>query len=141
MLQCYVPAAKMQVNPHSKLAGEGVEEAAIIGTMDTDDGFKAGPLTGWWEHGFVLRQLRMQTGSVVGAHARQEREVIFVQEGTLEIGFADGSLIMGAGDTLSVPIGVAHSFRNPASCLMKAFIVRGGDNPALPIFTQSAAAA
>jgi len=140
MLQCYVPAAKMQTNPHSKLAAEGVEEAAIIGTMDTDDGFKAGPLTGWWEHGFVLRQLRMQTGSFIAPHARQEREVIFVQSGTLEVDFADGSLMMGAGDTMSVPVGVIHSFRNPASCPMQAFIVRGGDNPAQPIFAQSAAA-
>jgi len=141
MLQCYVPAAKMQANPQSKLAGDGVEEAAIIGTRDTDDGFKAGPLTGWWEHGFTLRQLRMQTGATVAPHARQEREVLFVQEGTLEVGLEEGSLIMGAGDTLSIPVGVVHSFRNPASCPLKAFIVRGGDNPALPIFATEAVAA
>jgi len=141
MLQCYVPAAKMIANPRSRLAVEGVEEAAIIGTMETDDGFAAGPITGWWEHGFVLRQLRMQTGGYVAPHARKEREVLFVQEGTLEVGLEEGALIMGAGDTLSVPVGVVHSFRNAASCPLKAFIVRGGDNPAMPVFANMPAAA
>mgnify|MGYP006143515427 CR=1 FL=1 len=35
-------------------AGEGVEEAALIGDVDAGDGFTAGPIVGHWQHGFAL---------------------------------------------------------------------------------------
>ncbi len=134
LLECVVFAGKARANAASPLTAEGVEEAAIITPRATRDGFEAGPIVGWWPQGFNLRQLTMQTGAYVPPHARQEAEVLILHEGTLEISWADGSIVMGAGDTLSVPVGLQHSFRNTASVPAVAFVVRGTDDPALPVF-------
>jgi mannose-6-phosphate isomerase-like protein (cupin superfamily) len=135
-----VKAADMKGNPTSALVGEGVEEAALIGDADAADGFKAGPIIGHWQHGFALRRLKLETGATIPAHSRSEQEVIFVQSGTLEVSWADGALIMGAGDTLTVPVGLAHGFRNPASADAIAFVVRGAAAPAAPQFVAAKAA-
>jgi mannose-6-phosphate isomerase-like protein (cupin superfamily) len=132
---------QMKGNPDSPLAGEGVEEAALIGDIDAQDGFKAGPIVGHWQHDFVLRRLKLETGATIPTHSRSEQEVIFVQSGTLEVTWADGKLILGAGDTLSVPVGLAHGFRNPASADAIAFVVRGAAAPAAPQFAAAQAAA
>ena len=141
MAECYVSHSAMTGNPGSALSREGVSEAGIIGEKDTDDGFAPGPISGWWGHGFALRRLDMETGAEVPMHTRAEPEVIFVQEGTLEVRWDGGSLIMGAGDTLTVPVGLQHAFRNTASVPMRAFVIRGSDNPARPVFAGGEAAA
>ncbi|MET3900791.1 mannose-6-phosphate isomerase-like protein (cupin superfamily) [Devosia sp. UYZn731] len=138
--QYYVPHTKMVGNPNSPLAGEGVEEAALIGDVDAADGFKAGPIIGRWQHDFALRRLKLETGASVAQHSRAEQEVIFVQSGTLEFNWADGALILGAGDTLTVPIGLVHGFRNPASADAIAFVIRGAAAPAAPQFATAQAA-
>ncbi len=124
----------MQGNPDSPLAGPGVEECAVIGTAETGDGFKPGPISGWWPHGFVLRLLRMDTGAVVPTHIREEEEVLFVQEGTLAVDMSDGSVVMAAGDTFSTPKGMARSFRCLSSDGCAVFVLRGGDSPVAPRF-------
>jgi quercetin dioxygenase-like cupin family protein len=133
---CVVVADRMVANPHSPLAAEGVAEAPVITPATTGDGFTAGPIAGWWPHGFNLRRLTLATGAYVPQHARHEVEVIFVHAGTLEVSWADGAIIMGAGDTLSVPVGLAHAFRNTASVDAVAFVVRGGDAPEMPTFVN-----
>ncbi|RZM35985.1 MAG: cupin domain-containing protein, partial [Sphingomonas sp.] len=105
-----------------------------IGPRQTDDGFAPGPITGWWPHGFNLRQLTLATGAYVPMHARREAEVLMVQSGTIEVSWADGALILGAGDTFTVPVQLDHAFRNTASVDAVVFVVRGGDNPARPVF-------
>jgi mannose-6-phosphate isomerase-like protein (cupin superfamily) len=132
--ECVVLAGDILANPKSPLAGVGVEEAGIIVPRPTRDGFVAGPITGWWAQDYNLRQITLQTGAYIPTHARAEAEVLMVQEGTVEISWADGAIIMGAGDTLTVPIGLAHAFRNTASVPAKVFVVRGTDDPALPVF-------
>ena len=74
-------------------------------------------------------------------HSRSEQEVIFVQEGTLEFDWDGGKLIMGAGDTLTVPIGLMHAFRNPTSADVIAFVIRGAAAPAAPVFADNRVAA
>ena len=106
--------------------------------MNTGDGFAPGPITGWWPHGFVLRRLTLDSGAAVGAHVRDEAEVIFVHDGVLEIAWPDGSLVLGPGDTITVPVGLARRFRAPSSAPMAAYVVRGGEAPAAPRFTGSA---
>jgi mannose-6-phosphate isomerase-like protein (cupin superfamily) len=138
--QCVVTAADITANPASPLAGDGVEEAGVIVPRETDDGFAPGPIQGWWSHGFNLRRLTMQTGAYVPMHSRQEEEVLFVQSGTLELSWADGSLFLGAGDTFTVPVGLPHAYRNTASVPTVAFVVRGGENPAKPVFTSAPSA-
>ena len=132
---------KMVGNPTSPLAGPGVEEDALIGDVDSADGFPAGPIIGHWQHGFALRRLKLETGATVPLHARAEQEVIFVQSGTLEMNWDGGRLIMGAGDTLTVPVGLMHGFRNPASADAIAFVVRGAASPAAPVFAENRVAA
>lgn len=134
LAECVVLADDIVANPASPLAAVGVEEAGIIVPRATRDGFAAGPIKGWWPQDYNLRQLTLQTGAYVPTHARAEAEVLMVQEGTVEISWADGAIIMGAGDTLTVPIGLAHAFRNTASVPAKVFVVRGTDDPVLPVF-------
>lgn len=128
-------------NSRSPLAADGVQEAPLIVPAATGDGFPAGPITGWWRHGFNLRQLALASGAYVPHHVRHEAEVLFIQEGTLEVAWEDGSIVMGAGDTLTVPVGLPRSFRNTASVPAVAFVVRGTDSPAMPDFVGRAIAA
>jgi mannose-6-phosphate isomerase-like protein (cupin superfamily) len=134
LLQCIVRAGTAVANPHSLLAGEGVQEAGLIVPQATDDGFAPGPVVGWWPHGFNLRLLTLESGAFVPAHRRSEAEVLFVQSGTLEVRWGEESLFLGAGDTLSIPIGVDRAYRNTASVQAQVFVTRGTENPARPIF-------
>ncbi len=134
ILQCVVRAGEATANLQSPLAADGVEEAGIIAAAASDDGFAAGPIAGWWPHGFHVRQLTLQTGAYVPMHARHEVEVLIIQQGTLEVSWAGDALILGAGDTLTVPVGLPHAFRNTASVPLVAFVVRGTDSPAAPVF-------
>ena len=134
---CCVRAEAMVANPHSPLAADGVAEAGVIAAQRTGDGFLPGPITDWWPHGFNLRRLTLASGAYVPLHARQEAEVLFMQQGTLEVSWNDGAVIMGAGDTLSVPVGLPHAFRNAASVAADVFIVRGTEDPAMPVFSSS----
>lgn len=139
--QCVARASALKPNPDSPLAGEGIEEAGIIVPQATADAFPAGPIQGWWPHDFNLRQLTLQTGAYIPTHSRKEVEVLFVQSGTVELSWLnDGleeSLLLGAGDTFSVPAGVQHSFRNTASATAVIFVVRGTENPQKPAFASA----
>jgi mannose-6-phosphate isomerase-like protein (cupin superfamily) len=134
LLECIVREGSAAGAATSPLAGDGVAEAGVIVPRATSDGFAAGPITGWWPHGFNLRRLTLQSGAYVPHHARAEAEVLFIQSGTLEVTWPQGSLMMGAGDTLTVPIGLQHAFRNTASVPCDVFVVRGSDDPAMPVF-------
>jgi mannose-6-phosphate isomerase-like protein (cupin superfamily) len=134
LMQCVAAKGAALPNPASSLAVEGVAEAGLIVPVPTSDGFPAGPISGWWPHGFNLRQLTLQSGAYVPMHTRAEEEVIFVQSGTLEVSWPEGHLIMGAGDTFTTPIGLPRAFRNTASVPCEAVVVRGGEDPAALVF-------
>ncbi len=138
---CVARAAGLRPNPGSPLAGEGVEEAGVIVPQATGDGFPAGPIQGWWPHDFNLRRLTLESGAYIPMHARAEVEVLFVQEGTVAIAWQSGgrqdALLLGAGDTLSVPVGLEHSFRNTTSGAAVIFVVRGTENPQRPVFASA----
>lgn len=134
LAQCVVRAGDTIANAASPLAAPGVEEAGLIVPRATDDGFAPGPITGWWPHGFNLRLLTLATGAYVPMHARREAEVLMVQSGTIEVSWADGSVILGAGDTFTMPVDLDRAFRNTASVDAVVFVVRGGENPARPVF-------
>src|SRR5215218_7378466 len=84
----------MKGNPHSPLAGPGVEECPAITPTEPRDGFKPGPIVGWWPHGFNLRCLKLETGARVPGHIRDEEEVILVHRGTLEVATPQGTLVL-----------------------------------------------
>jgi len=131
-----VKYADMKANPNSPLAGPGVEECPVIGPADTADGFKKGPIVGWWPHGFNLRLIRMETGARVPSHIRTEEEVLFVHSGTLAVETPEGTVVMATGDTFTTPKGIARSFRALSSDGCAVFVIRGGDSPAMPKFVE-----
>ncbi len=141
LAHCVVHAGDIVANLASPLSGQGVEEAGVIVPRATRDGFSAGPISGWWPHGFNLRRLTLASGGYVPRHSREEVEVLFVQEGTIEMRWDDGAIVMGAGDTLTVPVGLVRAFRNTASVPAVVFIVRGTEDPAPPTFLSDPAAA
>ncbi len=131
---CMLKPRDFVVNPASPLAGAGVEEAAIITPAATADGFPPGPISGWWPHGFNLRCLRLDSGTAVPAHVREEAEVIFVHRGVLQVSTPEGEVILGPGDTFTTPRGMPRAFRASSSDRVAAYVVRGGDGPAPPRF-------
>ena len=137
LTECLVRAEAMATNPASPLAGDGVQEAGVIVPQATRDHFPAGPISGWWPHDLNLRRLTLHTGAYIPMHARSEAEVLFVQSGTVEVSWDEGALLLGAGDTLSVPVGLQHAFRNTASVSAVLFVVRGTEDPALPVFASA----
>lgn len=138
MAGCVARFADLQANPQSPLAmssASGVTECAVISPQPTDDNFAAGPISGWWPHGFNLRQLTLASGAGVAPHRRSEAEVYFVQKGEVQVsveGLGDATLT--AGDTLTVPVGTARSLKNDLSADCQMFVVRGADNPQPPEF-------
>lgn len=91
-------------------------------------------------HGFKLRALQMASDAAVPAHVRHAEEVIFVQEGMLQITAPDGSVVMGAGDTFTTPKGLARAFRTTSSDGCIASVVRGGDSVGKAHFVTAKAA-
>ena len=140
MAGCVVRAADLRANPRSPLAGPGVEECPIVVPLASHDGFRPGPIVGWWPHGFNLRCLRLKTGAQVPAHVRREEEVLFVHRGMLEVATPAGHVVMGAGDTFTTPRGLTRSFRATSSDGCIAYVVRGGDEVGAVEFAPRAGA-
>jgi quercetin dioxygenase-like cupin family protein len=134
MAPCRINAASVLPSGHSALTARGVAEAGIISPPDTRDGFARGAIGAQWPHGFSLRWLALPSGAYVPRHARAESEVILIHTGTLELSWEGGTMMLGAGDVLSVPIGLPHAFGNPTSRRTETFVVRGSDDPAMPQF-------
>lgn len=131
--QCTQPAAGMQAARQSVLTtGTSVVESPIIGAESPAEGVPAGQMN--WPHGFSLRCLEFPPGASIGLHARSEVEVLFVHSGRLMVDWADGRLVLGAGDTLSVPEELEHALSNPGSDSATVYVVRKGDRPASPRF-------
>ncbi len=133
MKSCIARAEDLLNNEFSLLKTKGVMECAIITPQVTDDGFSKGPISGWWQHGFNLRQLVMENGSEIAKHIRKEEEVILQQSGILQIQLEQGEVVLNAGDQFSVPKDEERIFRS-SSEKSHSFVVRGGDNPQKPVF-------
>ena len=110
----------------------GVEECPIVGGANPAEGMPAGRLD--WPHGFHLRALRLTQDASIPRHARLEEEVLLMHRGALQFDWADGSLTLGAGDTLTVPKGLVRSYRSVSLTPAELYVVRGGDHPAAPQF-------
>lgn len=136
---CIAEFADFAGHPASPLAADGVEECPVITPQATGDGFMPGPIEGWWPHGFNLRCLKMSANAATPFHARSEPEVLFVHRGAVEVAWTGGSLTLRTGDTMTVPVGLPRAFRTAADGAV-AYVVRGGDAPAAPIFAEREAA-
>ncbi len=112
--------------------GQGVFESPIIGAACQAEKLPAGPLN--WPHGFHLRGLKLEHGAQTERHRRGEAEVVIVHDGGLRLSLDDGVLDLAAGDIVTVPAGASRRFSNAGDDTVQAFVVRGGDQPAAPVF-------
>ena len=102
-----------------------VPAAADILPHVTAEGFEATSPPDHGPPGFTLRLLTLPSGAYIPSYARVEPEVFFLQTGSLEVRWAGGAVMMGAGDTLSVPVGRSRSLRNTTSGRAQALVLRG----------------
>lgn len=118
-------------------ASAGVREYPMIGEANPAEQIVAGKLS--WPHCFNLRRLELDTDCVLPTHARAEEEVIYMHSGDLAVQWSEGAVTIGAGDVLTVPIGLAHTLRNDGPDTAVAYIVRGGRSPAAPQWAEASA--
>ena len=130
---CTVRRSEFQLarrGPFGHLAG--VEECPIIGAANAPESMPAGRLTS--AHGFNLRALRLTQSAFIPSHMRSEPEVLLMHAGRLSFVWADGSLELGPGDTLTVPVGLYRTYRSIGTEAAEIYVVRGGDAPSPPHF-------
>jgi quercetin dioxygenase-like cupin family protein len=77
-------------------ATDGSYVTAVIG--------EAGPLD--WDHGFSMERFDIAAGEEIAWDGEDGVDVLFVHKGQITLSAADGDLTLGAGDTLSMPIGL-----------------------------------
>lgn len=119
---------KELANARGELAkATGLREFPIIGETSEPEQLGPGKMT--WPHGFNVRFLHMEPGIKSKPHARAEEEVVFVHKGLLTVHLPGGSLEIGPGDTLTVPVGMARSYENRGDDVVETYVVRGGDHP------------
>jgi mannose-6-phosphate isomerase-like protein (cupin superfamily) len=114
--------------PDGPLSHTGVREIAVLGPANPREGIGAGKLG--WRHGFQLRRLSFDPGGSTRSHRRSEPEVLFVNEGAMEMRWAAGRLNMTAGDTLTLPVGMARTYTSHEGATV--FALHGGDEPEPP---------
>jgi quercetin dioxygenase-like cupin family protein len=111
---------------------DGVEEVALIGDENKPEDLPASKLN--WSHGFVVRALKLQNNATIPEHIRFEEEVVFVQQGQIEITVDSETLLLAKGDTFTTPIGVVRKFKQKGlgDCIL--YITRRNDHPKAPKF-------
>lgn len=109
------------------LALTGYRECPIIGSASPDENLEPGKMD--WPHGFHVRHIGVSPHVSAPKHARHEEEVVLMHRGTLTLELPDGTVEMGPGDVITIPIDLPRSFSNHGSEPVEAFVVRGGDNP------------
>jgi quercetin dioxygenase-like cupin family protein len=114
-------------------AFDGVEEVALLGPANAAERIPEAPLA--WDHGFVLRALRLAPGAAVPEHIRREEEVIFVQQGECQVTVEGMKLTLKPGDTFTTPIGSQRAFTNPGQKACTIYITRRNNKPEAPEFT------
>ena len=84
-------------------------------------------------HGFNIGGARQPPGCVNSQHSHETAEVFVVHSGTwaflLGPNKEDGEVILGPGDTISIPIHVFRGFENVGEDVGFLFAVLGGDDP------------
>ena len=74
-----------------------------------------GPLD--WPHGFALERIAAAAGSNLGIPSPTGPEVLFVHEGKLEVKWPEGGVVLGPGDTITVPRGLPRFLSSATGCL------------------------
>jgi len=110
----------------------GVEEVALLGPANDEESIGRGALG--WEHEFVLRALRFSPDARIPPHRRFEEEVLFVQQGRLNVTVDGEKLTLEKGDTFTTPIGSKRAFANESKEPGVVYVTRRHDRPRAPEF-------
>ena len=129
---CIARSDSLIPDTNSPLSGTGIEECPVIGTISAEEGVRAGPISDCPE--FHLRRVRMAPGSSIALHSRREIEVLFVHRGQLLISWQDGSLELGQGDHLTLPVGLPRHWSCQGPETADIVVMRGGLQPARPVW-------
>ena len=125
MANCVVTRDKLDPATCSGLPE--IREFPIIGAASSSEGLAAGQMA--WPHGFHVRHVTIDPETVTKQHIRHEEEVILMHKGELIVLIPDGEIVLGPGDVFTIPIGMPRSFGNRSRDQVRAYVVRGGDNP------------
>ena len=90
---------------------EGSYVTAVIG--------EAGPLD--WDHGFALERVDIAPGDEVAWDGDNGVDVLFIHRGSATAPCADGEVVLGEGDTISLPVGLSRTLRSDEGAV--AFLV------------------
>lgn len=112
---------------HSVVPGHGAELAPVIGFGMSEDRDAAPKVTN--PHGFTLEWLRIAPGNMIGPFRLEPKQVLIVQEGSIEITLGRGA------DQSSVRVNPWDVFAMPADCWRTIRSV--GDTPAVMTVTTA----
>ena len=111
----------------SSIAAPGVHERLVLGPADPAEGAPAGKMN--WPHGFVCRRLDLEPGAESPRHVRDGTEVAFVHTGQVRVDVDGAHVVLGPGDTFSIPVGAARRFAQIGAEPAQLFLTRSGDAP------------
>ena len=111
---------------------DGVEEVPLAGPENRVEDLPASKLN--WNHGFVIRGLKLQANAVIPQHVRFEEEVIFVHQGEVDITIDGETLSLGKGDTFTTPIGSIRTFAQKGDVECILYVTRRNNQPSAPKF-------
>lgn len=84
-------------------------------------------------HGFNIGGARQPPGCINSQHSHETAEVFVIHSGTWAFYLGpeceDGEVVLGRGDTISIPINVFRGFKNVGDEPGYMFAVLGGDDP------------
>jgi mannose-6-phosphate isomerase-like protein (cupin superfamily) len=84
-------------------------------------------------HGFNIGGARQPPDCINSQHSHETAEVFIIHEGTWAFYLGpeceDGEVVLGPGDTISIPIHVFRGFKNVGESVGYMFAVLGGDDP------------
>ncbi len=117
----------------SAVPGCGAQLAPVIGLGMTQDRDHAAQLVN--SHGFSIEWLKLPAGGGVSRHRLQEKQVLAIYQGTVEIAVESGSAVvptMASGsdegwDSFAMPAGCWRSYRNAGDTDAVVLVMTPGD--------------
>jgi mannose-6-phosphate isomerase-like protein (cupin superfamily) len=70
-----------------------------------------------WDHGFRLIRVKADDREIP-VPAAESQNVLFVHEGSVQLRWNGGALMLAAGDTMTVPLGVASTISSPGGATL-----------------------
>ena len=117
------------------LPNGGAQIAPVIGLGMTQNRDHAAPITN--AHEFSAEWLRIEPGQSVGPFMVDEKMVLMMHEGQVQLDYADGgnaSVLINAWDTYSVPGGVMRTLTAVGDTAVEMLVVLSGDHRKRPVF-------